>query len=196
MTSNPSSLSVGFPINSEDRVAASNPSLPKIWLYRLVSERMWWSTRFLKQFWNSRLLCKVAKSAYQLRDIRPSVSERLLMERSREIWYWEILKKNCPKKQIWLKSDINTGHFTGAPNSFMLPVTLKRHKMPTSSKKSGCQRSRWGINAPQCYTVRKIHCLPCYHHFTTIIVTSVRSYRCSSHEKDKILQSSTHHHVA
>jgi hypothetical protein len=105
----------------------------------------------------------------------------------REIWYRELLSKSAQKKTNLIK----IGHkyracYRNTYDSFMLPGTLKRHKRPSSSKKSGCQGSRWNINAPQCYAVRKIHCPSCYH-FTTIIVTSVRSYTCSSHEKDKLL---------
>jgi len=63
----------------------------------------------------------------------PSTPYRVAIptELSRPICYFDTIMMSVVRKEIWLTSDKNTGHFMGRPIVLIfLPGTLYRHKCP------------------------------------------------------------------
>jgi hypothetical protein len=79
-----------------------------------------------------RRVCKIAKSYYSPRHVRPSVRPSVLMEQLgshstdfHEIWYLRIFRKSDEKIQVSIKSDKNNLYFTWRPIYIFYRISIK-----------------------------------------------------------------------
>jgi hypothetical protein len=90
--------------------------------------------------WLFRRFCKMAKTDYQRRHVRPSVCRRVRTWMSLEGFWWNLMfvlfRKSVEKIQVLLKSDKNTGYLTWRLSRFITIPRWFLHRMRNISNKS------------------------------------------------------------